>query len=65
MREQNRNKEEPPNLIENQIVYLKPNIRTKNQPRGKETQIKDVTVNTFKNSKNIKRNKKKIKRVKN
>lgn len=57
-------KEEPPILANNQSVFLKPNIRTKSQPRGVETKIKDITLNTFKTSKNIKRNKKKIKRIK-
>lgn len=64
MKKQNERKEEPPKLVENQIVYLKPYIRSKAQPRGINIEVKDVTMNTFKNKRNIKRNKNRIKRVK-
>lgn len=64
MLKQNNRKEDPPNLAENQLVFLKPNIRTKTQPRGVETEVKNVNFKTFKTNRKIKRNKNKIKRIK-
>lgn len=61
---QNCKKEQPPILVDKQMVFIKPNIRAKAQPRGVETQIKDITLKTFRTNRNIKRNKNKIKRLK-
>lgn len=64
MVKQNNKKENPPNLLDGQVVFLKPNIRTKAQPRGIQTNVKNITDRTFQNQRNIKRNKNKIKRLK-
>lgn len=37
LRKQNGDKEDPPVVEENQTVYVIPNIRTKQEPRAKET----------------------------
>lgn len=60
----NSRKETPPQISENQEVFLKPNIRTKTQPRGNKANAHNVTDRTFLNRNNIKRNKNKIKRTK-
>lgn len=61
----NENREISPDLNDGQEVFLKPNIRTKTQPRGNDATINQVTAKTFKiNGGNIKRNKNKIKRQK-
>lgn len=59
----NETRETPPNINENQEVFIKPNIRTKTQPRGKSATAQEVTLKTFKNGR-VKRNKNKIKRLK-
>lgn len=64
MKKQNNIKEEPPELIDQQSIFVKPNIRTKTQPRGIKTQANCITNKTFKTPRNIKRNKNKIKRLK-
>lgn len=64
MEKYNSDKEEPPDLTEGQTVFLKPNIRTKSQPRGIETKIQNVALKTFHTRRNIKRNHSKIKRLK-
>ena len=65
MMKQNEAKENPPELSENQIVHIKPNIRKKTDPRGNEAIIHQVTSKTFKiNNTNVKRNKNKIRRIK-
>ena len=65
MMKQNKNKENPPNLEEDQVVHLKPNIRKKKtDPRGNEAIAREITQKTFKINNNIKRNKNKIKRIK-
>jgi hypothetical protein len=64
MIKRNEKREEPPNLEENQSVYIKPNIRTKTQPRGTKQEAKNIKDRTFENENNIKRNKNKIKRLK-
>ena len=61
---QNKFKEEPPDLNENQEVFVKPNLRKKLEPRAKKTIAQKVTDRTFENSRNIKRHKNKIKRLK-
>lgn len=61
---QNKNKEEPPKSEEKQEVYVKPNIRKKLEPRARKTVTQKVTDRTFENSKNIKRHKNKVKRLK-
>lgn len=61
---QNVNKEDPPPLEEGQEVFVIPNIRTKTQPRANKTNANRVSSKTFKNNRNIKRHKNKIKRVK-
>lgn len=61
---QNQKKEEAPQLNENQQVFVTPNIRTKTQPRAKETIVHNVTEKTFKNQTDTKRHKRKIKRLK-
>lgn len=60
----NLQRENPPEIKENQEVFLKPNIRTKTQPRGQEVTAQEVQLKTFKNKKGTKRNKNKIKRIK-
>lgn len=60
---QNKTKEKPPHLNENQDVYIIPNIRKKLDPRAKLTKAQHVTDRTFKNNRNIKRHKNKIKRL--
>lgn len=64
MEQRNEVKEKPPDLTENQVVFLKPNIRTKTQPRGLEVKVQDVTFKTFRTGRNVKRNKNKMKRLK-
>lgn len=64
LRKQNGDKEDPPVFEENQTVYVIPNIRTKQEPRAKETKTHDVKHKTFRNERSIKRNKNKIKRIK-
>lgn len=64
MEKQNIHRENPPNLLENQSVFLKPNIRTKTQARGIKAQAKNINFKTFNINRNIKRNKNKIKRLK-
>lgn len=61
---QNKNKENPPTLEDNQEVFVLPNIRKKLDPRAKPTNANDVTDKTFKNNKKVKRHKNKIKRLK-
>lgn len=56
----NDNREDPPHLEEGQEVFVIPNIRTKTQPRANNTTVNE----TFKNKRNIKRHKNKIKRLK-
>ena len=60
----NHSKEEPPPLNEGQEIFLKPNIRTKTQPRGNKNTAHNILSKTFKNSRNIKRHKQKLKRLK-
>lgn len=62
--QQNRYKEDPPKLKDQQKVYIKSNIRKKLEPRAKENIAKEVTERTFRNNKNTKRHKNKIKRLK-
>ena len=62
--ESNEKKEDPPDVSENQKVFLIPNIRSKKQPRAAEVTAKSVKEKTFKINNNIKRNKQKIKRIK-
>lgn len=63
-RKHNSIKEDPPEIEENQEVFVIPNIRKKLDPRAKETIAQNVTERTFQNTKNIKRHKNKIKRLK-
>jgi len=60
----NSTKENPPKIDENQDVFVLPNIRTKTQPRAHKTTAHQITDKTFKNIRDIKRNKSKIKRFK-
>lgn len=60
----NDKKEDPPEIQENQEVFLKPNIRTKTQPRGQSTNAQNVQEKTFNTKNGTKRNKNKIKRMK-
>jgi hypothetical protein len=63
--ELNENRENPPQIQENEEVFLKPNIRTKTQPRGNPAEAKQIQEKTFFINNDIKRNKNKIKRKKN
>lgn len=54
----------PPSLEENQVVYIKPNIRTKMQPRASKVVAKNVADRTFENIRGVKRHKRKLKRLK-
>lgn len=60
----NDNREDPPHLEEGQEVFVIPNIRTKTQPRANNTTVNETHDKTFKNKRNIKRHKNKIKRLK-
>uniref|UniRef100_A0AAG5D815 RNA-directed DNA polymerase n=1 Tax=Anopheles atroparvus TaxID=41427 RepID=A0AAG5D815_ANOAO len=60
----NESREDPPELKENDEVFIKPNIRKKLDPRAKPVRIQEVREKTFKTMKNIKRHKGKIKRNK-
>lgn len=60
----NETREDPPSILENETVFLKPNIRTKTQPRGMDTEAHNVGHKTFLTTRNIKRNKNKTKRKK-
>jgi hypothetical protein len=62
--EKGNNKEKPPDLTEGQIVFLKPNLRTKTQPRAAEKKAEEIKERTFKIESGVKRNKNKIKRLK-
>jgi RNase H-like domain found in reverse transcriptase/Reverse transcriptase (RNA-dependent DNA polymerase)/Integrase zinc binding domain len=64
MEKSNPIKEKPPDLKEDQKVLIKPNIRTKLQPRAVEKTAKDIKERTFKIDTGVKRNKNKIKRLK-
>lgn len=59
----NKRREHPPNLQDNQDVFIIPNIRKKLDPRAKPIKVKESTDRTFKNNRNIKRHKNKIKRL--
>lgn len=63
-RKQNQNREDPPEIEENQEVFVIPNIRSKREPRANEAKAHNVTSKTFMNERNIKRHKSKIKRLK-
>lgn len=63
-RKQNPNREDPPELSEDQEVFVIPNIRSKREPRAKEARAHNITHKTFMNDRNIKRHKSKIKRLK-
>lgn len=60
----NDQKEDPPQLEDDQEVFVIPNVRSKTAPRAVMTKIKEVKRKTFKNLRNVKRNKSKIKRLK-
>lgn len=61
---QNSSKEVAPDLEENQEVFVIPNIRTKTQPRAVQTTAHNIAEKTFRNLKDTKRHKRKIKRLK-
>lgn len=61
---QNSKKEDPPVIEEGKEVFVIPNIRTKTQARATKTNANEVREKTFKNNRNIKRHKNKIKRLK-
>lgn len=61
---QNHSKEDPPQLEDEQEVFVIPQIRTKTQPRACKTKVYSVTDKTFKNNRHTKRHKNKIKRIK-
>lgn len=65
IKSQNRDKENPPHITENQEVFIIPNIRKKLDPRAVKTNAKNPTSRTFTTNRNIKRHKRKIKRQKN
>lgn len=60
----NGEREKTPHIEEGQEVFLKPNIRTKTQPRGNNVIAQQICHKIFYNEKGIKRNLNKIKRVK-
>lgn len=59
----NKNRENPPNLNEDQEVFVIPNIRKKLDPRARPTKANQITDKTFNNNRRIKRHKSKIKRL--
>ena len=61
---QNSMKDDPPVIEEGKEVFVIPNIRTKTQARAIKTNANEVRERTFKNNRNIKRHKNKIKRPK-
>lgn len=60
----NASKEDPPVVQEGEDVFVIPNIRTKTEPRAVQTTARNIKDKTFINSNNVKRHKKKIKRLK-
>ena len=60
----NDERKNPPIVNENQNVFLKPNIRTKTQPRAIKTIAQNVNDKTFQNIRKVKRHKRKLKRLK-
>lgn len=59
----NDSKEDPPNIQEQENVFVRPNIRTKTEPRAVQTTATNIEEKTFINSNNVKRHKQKIKRL--
>lgn len=58
----NPEKENPPNIREDEDVFVIPNTRNKTEPRAVQTTARNVKSKTFINSNNVKRHKSKIKR---
>lgn len=61
---QNIRKEEPPIINDKESVFVIPNIMKKLDPRATKTNANQITDQTFKNTKNVKCHKNKIKRLK-